>query len=138
MGTVGRRNFLSCGAVRCAVVAAFGLLLFFIWQQARAQDAPKTTKPANSGNVENGKKLFMSDGCYECHGRAGQGSAYSGARLAPKPVDLDAFITYVRQPAGQMPPYTAKVVSDAELGDIRAYLNSLPEPPPVKSIPLLN
>jgi hypothetical protein len=37
-----------------------------------------------------------------------------------------------------MPPYTAKVVSDAELTDIRAFLASLPEPPPLKSIPILN
>ena len=41
-------------------------------------------------------------------------------------------------PKGQMPPYTAKVVSDAELGDIRAYLATIPEPPPAKSILLLN
>jgi mono/diheme cytochrome c family protein len=138
MGIVRCRSFLSRGAVRCTALAGLALLLLFAWQQAHAQNAPKTAKPANSGHVENGKRLFMSDGCYECHGRAGQGSAYSGARLAPKPVDLDAFIMYVRQPAGQMPPYTANVVSDAELADMRAFLNSLPEPPPVKSIPLLN
>jgi ubiquinol-cytochrome c reductase cytochrome c subunit len=48
------------------------------------------------------------------------------------------LIAYVRQPKGQMPPYTSKVVSDAELADIRAYLASIPEPPPAKYIPLLN
>jgi cytochrome c1 len=37
-----------------------------------------------------------------------------------------------------MPPYTKKVASDQELGDIYAYLQSIPEPPPVKSIPLLS
>jgi len=37
-----------------------------------------------------------------------------------------------------MPPYVSKVLSNAELADIRAYLASIPEPPPVKSIPLLN
>jgi mono/diheme cytochrome c family protein len=35
-----------------------------------------------------------------------------------------------------MPPFTAKVVSDAELTDIHAYLASRPAPP--KDIPLLN
>jgi mono/diheme cytochrome c family protein len=49
-----------------------------------------------------------------------------------------AFIAYVRHPAGAMPPYTSKVISDAELTDIRAFLASLPAPPPLKSIPLLN
>jgi mono/diheme cytochrome c family protein len=85
----------------------------------------------------NGKKLFSKYGCYECHGTQGQGTT-AGARLAPKPIASAALIAYVRRPSGQMPPYTSKVVSDAELADIRAYLASIPEPPPAKSIPLLN
>jgi hypothetical protein len=36
-----------------------------------------------------------------------------------------------------MPPYTAKVVSDQELADMYAFLQSLPHPPSVESIPLL-
>jgi mono/diheme cytochrome c family protein len=36
-----------------------------------------------------------------------------------------------------MPAYTAKVVSDEELGDIYAYLQSLPPAKPVRDIPLL-
>jgi mono/diheme cytochrome c family protein len=37
-----------------------------------------------------------------------------------------------------MPPYTKKVVSDRELADIYAYLQSIPQPPAAKSIPILN
>ena len=92
---------------------------------------------APSGNADNGKKLFEKYGCYTCHGHLGQGSS-AGARLAPRPIAAVALIAYVRHPAGQMPPYTAKVISDAELTDIRVYLASIPEPPPAKSIPLLN
>jgi mono/diheme cytochrome c family protein len=92
---------------------------------------------APAGNPANGKTLFMKYGCYQCHGTQGQGTT-AGARLAPKPLALPALITYVRAPKGQMPPYTNKVVSDAELADIRAYLASIAEPPPAKSIPLLN
>ncbi len=88
-------------------------------------------------NAENGKALFKKDGCYECHGYAGQGGS-AGARLAPNPLPAAAIIAYVRHPAGQMPPYTAKVISDAELTDIRAFLATIPAPPPVKNIPLLN
>ena len=91
---------------------------------------------AQNANVENGKKLFLRDGCYECHGYAGQGGA--GARLAPKVMSTDNFIKYVRRPSGAMPPYTTKVASDKDLSDIRAYLATMPEPPPLKSIPLLN
>jgi len=87
-------------------------------------------------DASTGKKLFLKFGCYECHGTQGQGTA-AGARLAPKPIPLAALIAYVRRPVGQMPPYTNKVVSDAELADIRAYLASIPDPPPATSIPLL-
>ena len=92
---------------------------------------------APAGNPANGKTLFTKYGCYQCHGTQGQGTT-AGARLAPKPLALPALITYVRAPKGQMPPYTNKVVSDAELADIRAYLASIAEPPPAKNIPLLN
>ena len=35
-------------------------------------------------------------------------------------------------------PYTKRVVTDQELADIYAYLQSIPQPPPAKSIPILN
>ena len=89
-----------------------------------------------NADVENGKKLFLRDGCYECHGYAGQGGA--GARLAPKVMSTESFIKYVRRPSGAMPPYTAKVASDKDLADIRAFLATMPEPRPLKDIPLLN
>jgi mono/diheme cytochrome c family protein len=95
------------------------------------------TLSAQEGNADNGKKLFTKFGCYECHGYQGQGGG-AGAKLAPRPISATALIAYVRHPAGSMPPYTNKVASDAELIDIRAYLASVPAPPPVKSIPLLN
>jgi len=94
---------------------------------------------AQNGNAENGKRLFMRNGCYECHGTVGQGAGNNptAPKLAPKPIALTALIAYVRKPAGGMPPYTSKVMSDADLADVRAYLASIPEPPPVKDIPLL-
>jgi ubiquinol-cytochrome c reductase cytochrome c subunit len=88
------------------------------------------------GNAENGKRLFVAKGCYQCHGYDGHGGA--GAKLAPRPIPVAALIAYVRHPAGAMPIYTPKVMSDAELTDIWAYLKTIPDPPPVKSIPLLN
>ena len=90
-----------------------------------------------AASAENGKRLFVKDGCYQCHGYQGQGGA-AGARLAPRPIVLAALIAYVRHPTGQMPPYTSKVLSDADLADIHAYLSSIPTPPPAKNIPLLN
>jgi mono/diheme cytochrome c family protein len=100
-----------------------------------AQSSPKAGA-APIGNAERGKKIFVTDGCYQCHGRAAQGGA-AGPRIGPRPIAFAAFTMYVRQPAGQMPPYTSKVVSDQDLADIWAFLQSLPQPPAVKSIPAL-
>jgi len=94
-----------------------------------AQSAP--------GNAENGKRQFVKLGCYTCHGYQGQGGG-AGAKLAPHPISATALIAYVRHPAGTMPPFTKKVVSDEVLTDIQAYLASVPAPPPAKDIPLLN
>lgn len=92
---------------------------------------------AQSGNADNGKRQFVKLGCYTCHGYQGQGGG-AGAKLAPKPIPATALIAYVRHPAGSMPPFTKKVVSDRDLTDIQAYLASVPAPPPAKDIPLLN
>ena len=89
------------------------------------------------GNAENGKRLFLRDGCYECHGYAGQGGR-DGARIARIGLDAKAMILYVRRPAGAMPAFSEKVISDQELTDIHAYLQTLPAPKAAKDIPLLN
>jgi ubiquinol-cytochrome c reductase cytochrome c subunit len=99
--------------------------------------APAPQPAAPAGNVDEGRKLFVSYGCYQCHGREAQGSSATGPRLGPRPIAYAAFSRYVRQPTGQMPPYTAKVVSDADLANIYAYVAARPAPLPVQSIPLL-
>jgi ubiquinol-cytochrome c reductase cytochrome c subunit len=99
-------------------------------QESKSPDSP-------SGNAENGKQLFVKDGCYQCHGREGQGSTMSGPRIAPDPIPFDALLAYARKPRGEMPPYTAKVISDKDLADIYAYLESRPHPPTAKASALL-
>ena len=92
---------------------------------------------AQTPNADNGRKLFARYGCYQCHQREAQGAAATGPRLGPHPIPYANFTKYVRHPAGQMPPYTEKVVKDSELADIYAFLQSLPNPPAVKDVPLL-
>lgn len=104
--------------------------------RAQAQQAAPRAETAPAGNVDNGKKIYKSYGCWQCHGYSGQGGA--GARLAPNPISFSAFTRYTRQPRGQMPPYTAKAVTDQELADIYAFLLTIPKSPDPKSIPLLN
>ena len=88
-------------------------------------------------SAENGKKIFIRDGCYECHGYAGQGTI-AGARLAPPVLTAQAIGRYIRKPAGAMPAFGEKVVSDQDVADIYAWLKTIPAPRPVKDIPLLN
>ena len=90
-----------------------------------------------AGDAERGKTLFVKNGCYQCHNYEGQGGA-AGARIAPNPIPFRAFLAYVRAPRGEMPPYTAKVMSDQDFADVYAYLQARPRPPAVQSIPLLS
>src|SRR5579872_321516 len=121
------------GFVTLAMLLAFGAAS--VTRSSAAQEAKSPNAPA--GNAENGKKLFMKDGCYQCHGREGQGSIMAGPRIAPDPVPFDVLLRYVRKPLGEMPPYTAKVISDQELADIYAYLQSRPHPPTAKASQML-
>src|ERR1700676_2400003 len=122
------------GACRSGILIAFAMALILVSIRAQAQNAAQSSKPsdAQSANAENGKRLFVKDGCYECHGREGQGSSMTGPRLAPNPIPFEALVAYVRKPIREMPPYTDKVVSDQDLADIYAFLRSRPRPPAAK------
>jgi len=96
-------------------------------------------EPSAAANPSNGQRLYVRDGCYECHGYLGQGSTSTGGtRLGPPEIPLSAFVSYVREPTGQMPPYTAKAISNEDLAEIYNFLKSVPPPQPLKTIPLLN
>jgi mono/diheme cytochrome c family protein len=102
--------------------------------KSEPKTAPTATAPA--GNAENGKKLYNGVGCWQCHGYSGQGGS-AGPRIAP-PMPLAFFSKIVREGRDEMPPYTAKVLSDAQVADIHAFLMTIPKPPDSKTIPLLN
>jgi mono/diheme cytochrome c family protein len=119
-----------------------GSILFVVvalWCGVSPARAQQSSDAPPAGNAQNGKKLFMRDGCYECHGRQGQGASQTGAaRIGPPQLSFEGFQSYVRNPKANMPPYTNKAIPDQDLGDIYAYLKSIPMPPKGKDIPLLN
>jgi mono/diheme cytochrome c family protein len=92
------------------------------------------------GDAQKGKVAFMRNGCWQCHDIAGEGSVATsnGKVIARTQLPLDAFISFVHTTNGSMPPFRPQVLSDADLTDIYAYLQSLPEPKQAKDIPLLN
>jgi len=108
--------------VSCLAVAALA-----------GRPAAQTSTPA--GNPQNGKDLYLKFSCYACHGYDGHGGA--GARLVPMRMNQAGFGLYIKNPR-QMPPYTAKVLSDAQAADLWAYIKSMPESPAADNIPLLS
>src|SRR5437764_1631956 len=92
---------------------------------------------AAAGNAEKGKNAFVQHGCWQCHGFAGQGGV-TGPKLAPNPMPLEAMNAFVRNSNRAMPPYQKAVLSDGDLADIHAYLQTITAGKDYKSIPLLN
>ena len=111
-------------AAFCASAMAIG---------ARAQDAPP-------GDAANGKRVYLNDNCFTCHGRAGQGGAYNGPApaLAKTAMPFEGFLGQIRNPSNDMPAYAAQVMSDQAVADIYAYMQSLPGPQQAGDIAILN
>jgi mono/diheme cytochrome c family protein len=99
---------------------------------ARAQDAPP-------GDAANGKRVYLADGCFTCHGRAGQGGAYNGPApvLAKTAMPFEGFKMVVRESLRDMPAFTEAVLADKDLVDIYAFLQTLPGRRPAKDIAIL-
>ena len=87
--------------------------------------------------ADSGKKLFEVKACYQCHGWLGQGGL-AGPRLAQTKLNLTGFRAILRDPpSSNMPPYRPAVLSDQEVADVFAYIQSFPAPKPAADIPLL-
>jgi len=121
---------MICFARLCVMACA---LLLCGAAAARADDPPP-------GDAVTGKRLFLADGCFQCHGTVGQGGRYNGPvpRIARTELPFEGFIGLLRAPPNDMPPYVAAVLPDQAVADIYAYLRGLPEPRAAHDIPLLN
>lgn len=118
---------------RVAVTACAVAALMVGASVAQAQDAPP-------GDVANGKAIFLKDGCFTCHGRSGQGGAYNGPApiLAHTALPFDGFKGQIRNPVNDMPAFSDAVLSDKEIADIYAFVESLPGAGSPKDHPILN
>ncbi|HKF07746.1 MAG TPA: cytochrome c [Xanthobacteraceae bacterium] len=92
---------------------------------------------AFAASAEKGKTAYMQHGCWQCHGTQAQGGV-TGPKLAPEPMPIEIFTNFVRTSNRAMPPYPEAVLSNDDLADIHAYLQTIPKPADYKSIPLLN
>ena len=98
-----------------------------------AQDAPH-------GDAGNGKRIYLAVGCFTCHGRSGQGGALNGPApiLASTALPFDGFKGQIRDPSNDMPAYSDALLSDKDIADIFAFVESLPGPRSPKDISILN
>jgi ubiquinol-cytochrome c reductase cytochrome c subunit len=124
-------------------------LLTLLGSHATWAAQPKSaTAPAEEavGNAARGRELFVSNGCFACHGYDGQGGSYTGPRLAPNPLPWQAIAVFIRNPRGLeppyinwpfnvMPPFTSTLVPDKDVQDIYAWLKLQPGPTDLKNIP---
>ena len=96
---------------------------------ARADDEP-------AGDPVNGKRVYLADGCFECHGRGGQGGQfnYQTPALAKTALPVESFVAFLREAPNDMPSFSASVLTDKDAADIHAFLQTLPGPRPVKEI----
>ncbi len=108
----------------------FGVLLSLALVSAPAS----AQEPA--ADVSEGRALFETYQCWQCHGYEGQGGA-AGVRIAPTVYPFEAFAQLVRH-TNLMPAYSPNVLSDENLRRIYEYVRSIPEPPPLEDIPELN
>ena len=86
-----------------------------------------------AGSVEHGQVVFSTVGCWERHGYAADGDV--GPKLGPNPLPYGAFAAPVRTPRQDMPHSTPDQLSEQDLADIYAFIQSIP-PPPTSSPPL--
>lgn len=82
---------------------------------------PSLASIANTSGMQRGAALYVATGCASCHGYVGQGGM-AGPRLAGKESSPEAYIGQLRHPSDEMPPYTEKVMSDADIVAIYHYV----------------
>jgi mono/diheme cytochrome c family protein len=128
--------------MRAAVVVALGLGASVeanqVSRPAQPPQPSAETRPSDdtARRVQSGAALYKKKGCYECHVEEAQGGP-QGPRLGPNPIPQARFTAYVRNPTGDMPPFTERVLTNEELADIYAFLQARPQPRPLASVPLL-
>jgi mono/diheme cytochrome c family protein len=111
-------EIVAAGGVMALAVVGLGT-----WANAQTQPPP-------SGNAAHGRELYLATGCFECHGRNGQGGAFNGPApaLAHTEMGFEAFKEQLRQPANDMPAYATAVMSDQDVADVLAFVRALPGP----------
>ena len=91
-----------------------------------------------AADPEKGEELYVSHGCYSCHGYNGAGARPLTEGASTMTRDKDLFLSYLRLradenpmlPALSIPSFSIEALSDDEATDIFAYINTLVDDAP--------
>jgi mono/diheme cytochrome c family protein len=109
-------------------------------------NVPPPTSPV-TGNAANGKKIFLSYGCYACHGYNGETGARNFVGRWGNLQTEQQFITFLRgranlaplTPVSSMPNFSAQSLPDDKAKDLYAYIRTFKSTAPVsKNVPALD
>ncbi len=113
---MGQSSSARCrGLLGVAAVCAVTLILLV------------TPRPATAQNAARGEQLYGQLECSGCHA-SGAGGDF-GPRLAGTQLTLEAVAAQLRNPRGMMPTFGPDRLSDTEVADLYAWLQSLPDRP---------
>ena len=113
---------------------------------APVTNVPAPTSPV-TGNAASGKALFLTYGCYACHGYNGETGARPFVGRWGNLATEQGFITFLRgranvaplAPSTSMPNFAESELSDKQAKDIYAYIRTFKSTAPeLKDIPTLN
>jgi mono/diheme cytochrome c family protein len=85
-----------------------------------------STLAQGGGDPVKGKALWEAKNCKSCHGPNGEGK-YAGPRAGDGKTAAD-WIKQVRTPRQNMPAFDEKHITDQEITDMNAYMQTLPKP----------
>ena len=101
--------------------AGIALLVLTVAKPIRGYDAIRADD--RNGNSINGRKVFLRENCYICHGgRAGGGMCPSFRDDPPDESDVEDFV--LNGSRSGMPSFRGRVTSQ-EIADIAAYFQTL-------------
>jgi mono/diheme cytochrome c family protein len=99
-----------------------------------------------SSDFEEGKKLYLNQGCYGCHGYNGTGRYPLADDVSGIMTNKDLFITFLRlradinpiNPSNSMPNYSKSMIDDKEAELLYDYINTFEDNPlKLEDIPVL-
>ena len=100
---------------------------------------------ALSEDSSKGEKLYLSHGCYSCHGYNGTGRYPLANDISGIMTSEELFTMFLRlradlnpvSPSNSMPNYSKNVIDDSEAKQIYAYIKTFKDSPPqLEEIPI--